>query len=506
MLYSTVGAKKMEASATLADDEFGLVGQVLEEKISVESVLACGGFSVVYAGRHHNFEQAVAIKCLRTTGLPRSQVKEYLARFRREGQLLLKLCLATPNVVRIIDMGHTTRENVVIPYLVLERLEGSPLGDWFDARVRGSLPPLTLEEMVRLLDSGAEALAQAHSMGVAHRDVKPSNLWVVSEKGRRERVKLIDFGIAKEFDVSVPSRHLQTQVAKPTAYTPTYGAPEQFARGKGGATGPHTDVFAFALVCVELLSGLPALGEDDNDLTLRQEATRTDRRPTPRAKGVNVTDDVEAVFVRALAVDIQDRYANVAEFWRALSLAARFPIPGWLSSSGFPPASSAGDGGLAAPPAPAPIPPSSGSPTNRSRPAPETAPAVVQAPPAPARAEPHRAFWPYALGLAAIVGLGIAAFAFMSTGTPPPSIAASPGPPSVSSAKAPPGPAALSTARGAHEECTHDAECGKTPEGNPLFCCMDGKGVCLECCPARQHGGKDTPCPGGQSCRSERCQ
>ena len=427
----------MEASATPpAEDEFDLVGQVLEERIEIESVVGSGGFSVVYRARHHAFDEPVAVKCLRTSGFSGAQLQEYLASFRREGQLLLKLCRATQNVVRILNMGDITRNGVLIPYLVLERLEGRGLDDWMDARSRRSLPPLTLEETVRLLDCGVEALARAHAMGIAHRDIKPSNLWVITDERGREKIKLIDFGIAKQFDASLPLARLQTQLSKVAAYTPTYGTPEQFARGKAGVTGPHTDVFATALVCVELLSGLPALGrDDDTDLILYQEATRTDQRPTPRARGAKVTDDVERVFLRALAVNIHDRYANAAEFWRALCHAARFPLPGWLSSSDFPPAHNKREGDIPLPaargstqvvPTPAPV-RAQQTVFSSPNPALDKAPAAL-IPPAPRRASPGRPTWLFALlGLLLITGLGGAFYALAPTASTSPSSAASVG-------------------------------------------------------------------------------
>jgi len=88
-------------------------------------------------------------------------------------------------------------------------------------------------------------------------------------------------------------------------------------------------------VCVELLTGRPALGDDDSGATY--EARRTDVRPTPRTKGANISEEVEALFRRALAVRVEERHANVAEFWDALCVAAAFPTPQWLSRSLPPP-------------------------------------------------------------------------------------------------------------------------------------------------------------------------
>src|SRR5882757_3018201 len=99
----------MEDEAAPADDDhFELIGQVIDDqKISIRSVVGTGGFSVVYDGWHHVFEERVAIKCLKVpSGYNKTQIRDYFANFRREGQLLLKLAKSTQNVVRIYNMGE----------------------------------------------------------------------------------------------------------------------------------------------------------------------------------------------------------------------------------------------------------------------------------------------------------------------------------------------------------------------------------------------------------------
>ena len=104
------------------------------------------------------------------------------------------------------------------------------------------------------------------------------------------------------------------------AFTPQYGAPEQFHR-RHGATGPWTDVFAFALLFVEVVSGKPALDGVD---TTQPHILPTDpvHRPTLRAAGVVVGDAVEKVLSKALAVEPRERYLDVGAFWSELREAA----------------------------------------------------------------------------------------------------------------------------------------------------------------------------------------
>lgn len=117
--------------------------------------------------------------------------------------------------------------------------------------------------------------------------------------------------------MSAPSPDAAATSAGPSAFTPSYGAPEQFDK-KRGASGPWTDVFALALVYVELASGERALSGDEV-LELFRASTDPALRPTLRAHGVEAPAAVERVLARALAVDPADRYADAGAFWDALT-------------------------------------------------------------------------------------------------------------------------------------------------------------------------------------------
>jgi serine/threonine protein kinase len=132
--------------------------------------------------------------------------------------------------------------------------------------------------------------------------------------------KLLDFGLAKAVHESATTSSLFAETGhRETSFTPSYGAPEQWLR-RLGATGTWTDVHALALVCVEFLCGRRAFQGDSAQLM----ASCLDQavRPTPRALDCEVPDAVEQVFLKALAVDPRERFANAADFWRALQSAA----------------------------------------------------------------------------------------------------------------------------------------------------------------------------------------
>jgi formylglycine-generating enzyme required for sulfatase activity len=304
-------------------DSLALVGTTIADKYSVESVVGEGGFAIVYRATHLLWKRPVAVKVFKALGdVAADQRDKLLEEFIREGSLLAELSERSAAIVQARDVGMLkTARGEQVPYMVLEWLEGASLESVIaDERSRG-LTPRTVDEMVHLLDPAAEALALAHVKGIAHRDVKPANVFVLGDpRGGACTVKLLDFGIAKVVqDAQKMAGAFAKTSGQVTSFTPAYGAPEQFTRTHG-ATGPWTDVFALALVGVEVLTQKDPLDGDDF-MQLAYSSSNPGARPTPRARGANVPDAVEAVFAKALAVKPQDRHATAGEFWNALRAA-----------------------------------------------------------------------------------------------------------------------------------------------------------------------------------------
>jgi formylglycine-generating enzyme required for sulfatase activity len=320
-------------------DPLGIVGALVADKYRIEKLVGEGGFAVVYRATHTIWNKPVAIKFFNgLSSAPLDQRDQFQQAFIQEGALLTELSSHTAAIVQARDVGtYTSPDGQWMPYMVLEWLEGLALDELLEREKRAGLPPWSLLEVLALLGQVAAALDVAHGKGIAHRDIKPPNLFVLGASGVRNpaaAVKVLDFGVAK-----MMSEHteLKAALAKTgmavTSFTPQYGAPEQFSRTYG-ATGPWTDVFALALVAVEMLLGRPPL-EGDDLVQLGFSAGNPERRPTPRTLGVSVPDGVEAVFQRALAVRPEARYARAAEFWAAFeralgttsAAAARAPTP-----------------------------------------------------------------------------------------------------------------------------------------------------------------------------------
>ncbi|MFY0541674.1 serine/threonine protein kinase [Nannocystis pusilla] len=306
-----------------AGDRFGLVGTLVADKYFIERVVGEGGFGIVYRANHRIWDEPVAVKCFTAlSNAPVEMREELLEAFVREGKLLTALSSRTTGIVQARDIGTlTTPGGVWLPYMVLEWLDGRPLESWIghdDGKPRSQ--ERSALETFNLMDGCARALALAHGRGVAHRDIKPANFFVLGDMlAPGVVIKVLDFGIAKVMQ-SQARTAMQATGTQISSFTPTYGAPEQFDRSYG-ATGPWTDVHQMALVLVEIMrGGLPAL-EGEQFIQFAFATQNTQRRPTPRTFGINIGDAVEAVFQKALAVKVVDRYPNMGEFWTGLAAA-----------------------------------------------------------------------------------------------------------------------------------------------------------------------------------------
>ncbi|HET7545748.1 MAG TPA: bifunctional serine/threonine-protein kinase/formylglycine-generating enzyme family protein [Polyangiaceae bacterium] len=316
-------------------DPLSIVGSIIADKYRVERLVGEGGFAVVYRAQHTIWNQPVAIKFFNgLSSAPVDQREEFKNQFIQEGALLTELSSQTASIVQARDVGeYTTPFGQWMPYIVLEWLDGVALDALLERERLAGIGPWNLEQVVTLLGQVASALDVAHGKGIAHRDIKPANIFVLGEQPRMSAtLKVLDFGVAKMVS---DNTQLKAAMAKTgmniTSFTPQYGAPEQFSRSYG-ATGPWTDVYALALVAVEMLIGRPAL-EGDDVVQLAFSTGNSARRPTPKTLGAPVSDAVEAVFDKALAINPRERYARAREFWSALEQACGSYNPGGFRPS-----------------------------------------------------------------------------------------------------------------------------------------------------------------------------
>lgn len=208
-------------------------------KYRVLGLLGRGGMGVVYLAEHPKLSRTVAIKVMALELAARTEVR---VRFLREAQAAAKV--RHDNVVVI----HDVDESGGIPFIVMEHLQGQSLEDLLRAE-----PALSVPHAVRIAREVAEGLVAAATAGIVHRDVKPANIWLEGDPSaadwsrRVERVKVLDFGLARAADgadgLTVPGTVLGT---------PAYMAPEQAA---GKDVDGRADLFSLGCVLYRMLAG-----------------------------------------------------------------------------------------------------------------------------------------------------------------------------------------------------------------------------------------------------------
>jgi serine/threonine-protein kinase len=210
-------------------------GSLLDGRYRIAALLGNGGMGSVYRAEHEAIGRQVAVKVLHPEHCASAAERE---RFRREAKVAVRL--RSPHVVEILDFGEDAEGRL---FLVMELLEGEPLRAVL-AR-EGRLPP---ERVVRLLRQLLAGLDSAHGAGIVHRDLKPENLWL-SGSGRAERLKLLDFGIAKWTGPVADSARTQAGLVMGT---PEYLAPEQAV---GADVDHRADLYSAGILAFVLLTG-----------------------------------------------------------------------------------------------------------------------------------------------------------------------------------------------------------------------------------------------------------
>jgi serine/threonine protein kinase len=221
----------------------------------IEKVVGEGTFGKVYAAFHPMIGKRAAIKVL---NYEHAANKQFVSRFLEEARAVNRI--RHRNIVDIFAFGQLPDGR---HYFVMELLEGKTMGDWL--LERGHIPA---DEALPILRKVARALEAAHKQGIAHRDLKPDNIFLSFEEDGSVFPKLLDFGIAKLSGDS-PMGH-KTQTGTPMG-TPLYMSPEQC---KGRNIDHRTDIYAFGVVAFELLTGKrPFESEQVLDILMAHIAT-----------------------------------------------------------------------------------------------------------------------------------------------------------------------------------------------------------------------------------------
>lgn len=256
----------------------------------------------VYEATHERLAGRYAVKVLLAEISNRTDIFQ---RFRREAEVTSGL--RHPNIVQVLDFNVTPQGH---PYLVMEFLEGVELAA--EIRRIGAFP---VSRALNILGQIASALAAAHAHKIVHRDLKPQNLFLVKLPGEdREVVKVVDFGISKV-------REATTNLTQESAImgTPQYMAPEQ-AEGKLSFIDERTDEFSLAVIAYELLTGGAPFYADSIPAIIYQVVHK--QPESIRKLSPMVAPAVEAVVMKAMAKEQDERFPTVLAFSRELARAA----------------------------------------------------------------------------------------------------------------------------------------------------------------------------------------
>lgn len=262
-----------------------LGGNVVAGRWRLERLLGVGAMSSVFEARHVLIGRRAALKILRPELLDRPHLRAWFLREARAVNWVNHV-----NIAEIYDLGESGDG---LAFLVMELLEGERLADRLDL---GRLDPALALDIVEQV---AAALARAHDLGVVHRDLKPEHVFLVERGGRRDFVKLIDFGFAHH------AREGDLVSGGALLGTPGYIAPEVL---EGHEAGPAADLYALGVVFFEMVTGRPPfLAADPATLC---ELHRAQPAPAASAVSPGVPADVSGVIAKLLEKDPSRRYGD----------------------------------------------------------------------------------------------------------------------------------------------------------------------------------------------------
>src|SRR6187399_2609667 len=261
------------------------LGKVIAGRYRLESRIGEGGMGIVYRARHVLIDRVVAVKLIRPDLRGETHLRAWMLREARAANRV-----DHAHIIDIHDIGETDEGEL---YLVMEYLVGTPLSTEL---ARGPMP---INRAVDILEQMGAALARAHDLGVVHRDLKSDNILLTTRGGRKDFVKILDFGLAA-------LAHDPRLAPKGAVFgTPEYMSPEQ---ARGEQAGPQSDLYALGVLFFEMLTGQLPFKASDRETLL--EMQRTAPAPRPSSVKKECSPVAEKIVLRLLEKDPRKRYRD----------------------------------------------------------------------------------------------------------------------------------------------------------------------------------------------------
>jgi len=262
------------------------IGRLLDGRYEILEIIGTGGMAVVYKARCHRLNRLVAIKILKDEF---ARDEEFRRRFRAEGEAVAML--SHPNIVQVYDVSSSETAD----YIVMELIDGISLKQYMEKR--GSL---NWKETLHFAMQIATGLEHAHSRSIVHRDIKPHNVMVL----KNGSVKVMDFGIARVMTKS-------NTLTKEALGSVHYISPEQ---AKGSFTDNRSDIYSLGVVMYEMMTGRPPYDGESAVAVAIQHINGG--AVLPSSLNPNIPQALEQIILKAMALELKDRYSSATEMLR----------------------------------------------------------------------------------------------------------------------------------------------------------------------------------------------
>ncbi len=271
-----------------------LVGSVLADRYKILKRLGEGGMGTVYLAEHTTIHKKLAIKVLSSDYCHKQDLVDRFLQEARAASLI-----EHENVVEITDYGSTPGGSV---FFVMEFLQGEDLSD--TVKREGPLPWARVRSIMVQI---CRALAAAHEKGIIHRDMKPENCYRIRRGSNEDFIKVLDFGIAKVTTEDGDGGKGLTRTGMIFG-TPEYMSPEQ---AQGARPDHRVDVYAIGIIMYELLTGRVPFTADTFMGILTKHMFEIPEAPSAIAPHMNISQEVEAIILKALQKDREYRFQNM---------------------------------------------------------------------------------------------------------------------------------------------------------------------------------------------------